>query len=190
MTTDEEKVQTDEDVIRSDREAEKRYGKWIVALIVLALIVSIVGNFLLWSRNNSKNATIQEMTTLYSANYFHFDSLTVDSFRNKVASGEEFIVLITSPNCGTCRRMEAPFIQLAKDEGISDRIYHLNVVLLRSDNEAWAQFMGDYGFEGTPTYARFAGGKLVSSVGPTSDTRIEFSMIEQWIEEQGDFFGR
>ena len=81
-----------------------------------------------------------------------------------------------------------PFIQLAEDKGISDSIYHLNVALIRRDAEAWAQFKEIYEFEGTPTYARYAGGKLVSGVGQTSDLRIEYDMIAQWIDDQGDYF--
>lgn len=169
---------------------KKKGKKIIIFVLALVFVLSLAGNAWLFVQYRSLNRYIDDMATNYSESYFYFDSLTVDSFKKKVASGEEFIVLITRPNCSNCVRMERPFIELAEQQGISDKIYHLNVVLLRQDNEAWALFKETYGFEGTPTYARFVGGENVSCVGWTYDANIDMELLEAWIGQQSDYFGQ
>ena len=168
----------------------RKHWKWIMALIAVLLVASLAGNVVLWFKYSDQKTLAESLSEVYSENYFHFDSITVDSFKEKVASGEEFVVLITRPNCPNCARLERPFIQLVERKGIADKIYHLNIVLLRRDADAWALFKETYEFEGTPTYARFADGKLVSNVGWTYDVNIEYDMVERWVEEQSDYFGR
>ena len=176
--------------IQYEQEPKKRSGKWIVALIVVLLIVSLAGNVLLWLRYDERRAHAQEMDDIYSISYFHFNSITVDTFKQKVASGEDFIVMFTRPNCSDCQRMEAPFIKLTEEKGISDKIYQLNVVLLRRDSDAWTKFKETYEFGGTPTYARFAGGKNVSCIGWTEEQDIDINIVERWLGEQSDFFNK
>jgi predicted bacteriocin transport accessory protein len=169
-------------------------GKWLTVSIAVLLVASLSFCLVLLSRYNSQKTYIRELEereTLYSENYFHFNALTVDSFKEKVASGEEFIVLISRPECPNCEMLEMPFIRLTEEMGIKGKIYYLNVALLRRDNEAWTQFKDTYGFEGTPTYARFADGEQVSCVGWTYETKvIDYNTVKSWIEGQNDFFSK
>ena len=154
------------------------------------LLVSLAANVILFLMYSRLEAYVRGMDVIYSESYFHYDSITVDSFKYKVAAGEEFVVIITRPGCPNCRMLEQPVIELAERKGISDKIYHLNVELLRRDSEIWAAFKETYGFEGTPTYARFAGGQQLSNVGWTYENGIEYAAVERWIEEQGDYWDR
>jgi thiol-disulfide isomerase/thioredoxin len=165
-----------------------RRVKILVAALAVLLLVSLGANVFLFLRGKQLFEYVRDLDIIYSESYFHFDSLTVESFEEKVASGEELVVVITRPGCPNCQALEAPFTKLAEEMGIADQIYHLNVELFRRDPEAWARFKETYGFEGTPTYARFSGGKQVSSVGWTAETGIDYEAVEQWIGEQGDFW--
>jgi len=173
-------------------ENRKRNRIWLLtALIAAMLIVSAAGNAYTIYRYINQRAHVVELTrsaAYYSPSYLYFDSLTVDSFKKKVASNEEFVVMLTLSNCSQCERMEAPFIRMAMEKAIADKIYHLNLYLLRQNEAAWAQFKEAYGFEGTPAYARFAGGEQISCVGWTEENGIQFEMVERWIEEQSDYF--
>lgn len=166
----------------------KRSAIWVGIILAALLIASIVVNIVLWSKYQREKEVFEELDSLFSANYYHFTSITVDIFEEKVASGEEFIVLISRPGCINCQRLEVQFIQLAGDKGIKDRIYYLNVALLRRDADAWAKFREAYEFEGTPTFIRFKSGKNISSVGWTNSRSIEYEMVVDWINAQGDFF--
>jgi len=179
----------DENEIQPAENKKKGCRGLIIALLASLLIASVAGNLILWSRYNDREKYVQAYEDAYSVNYFSFDSITVDSFKKKVASGEEFIVMITRPGCSNCQFLEQPFIRLANQKGIADKIYHLNVALLRRDNEAWAQFKSTYGLEGTPTYARFAKGRNISSIGWTYELEyVDYEMVDRWISEQSDFF--
>ena len=182
----------DENELQSTEKIKKSRRRLLTALLAALLAVSVAGNVYTIYRYINQRAHVVELTrrgAYYSPSYLYFDSLTVDSFEKKVASNEEFVVVLTLSNCSLCERMETPFIRMAMEKGITDRIYHLNLFLLRHNEDAWAQFKETYGCEGTPTYARFAGGKQISSVGWTEENGIEFEMVERWIEEQSDFFG-
>lgn len=157
-------------------------------VLAILLVLSLAGNIGLGLLYRQQNKRADDIQALYTGMYFNFDSLTVDSFKAKVASGEEFVVLITRPNCSNCVAMEQPFIELVTEKGIADKIYHLNVVLLRRDQEAWDAFKQTYGLDGTPTYARYANGQQVSRVGWTPENGVNIEMVTEWIAQQDDFF--
>ncbi len=160
------------------------------AILAVALLLSLVCNLVLGIWLWQLKQHTKEMDATYSESYFYFDSLTVDSFKAKVAAKEEFIVLITRPSCSNCAALERPFIEYAQQRGIADKVYLLNVVMLHKDADAWVLFKKTYELEGTPTYARFAEGKLVSNVGWTYENSINFSMVEEWFAAQEDFFAK
>ena len=158
----------------------------IISCMLLVSVLSSVffaaGYYKIRRDTSPKNA-------LYSRAYFHFNSLTVDSFKKKVASGEDMVVLISRPNCPSCIRLEDPFIEYAREKGIADQIYLLNVVLLRKDDDEWSLFKQEYGnLRGTPSYARYSGGELVSKVMWPEEGELTIEDIDQWIAEQNDYF--
>ena len=127
--------------------------------------------------------------TQYSPAYFHFNSLTVDSFKEKVASGEDMVVLISRPNCSSCARLEPSFIEYAEAKGIADQIYLLNVVQLRKDEHEWELFKQNYGeLSGTPSYVRYSEGELVSKVIWPEEGELTLKEIDMWIMAQDDYF--
>lgn len=167
----------------------RRRKKLIAVVVVLVLICSLAGNVFQLVKYFDLNKEVENLNGLYSVSYFYFNSLTVSAFKEKVAAGDDFIVLIERPNCSDCSKMEEPFINLTEKLGISNKIYILNVVLLRRDADAWAKFKEIYEFPGTPSYVRFSGGENISSVVWTEEDDITMERIETWIREQGDYFG-
>lgn len=172
-----------------EAEEKNSYSKWIITLVTLLLLASLACNGFLWFRSERLQAYVSELEAINTENYYHFTSITVELFKEKVDSGEEFIVLISRPNCSNCQALEKPFIQLARERGIQGKIYHLNVERLHQDADAWVLFKETYGLQGTPTYIRFAGGENISCVGWTHEASVTYSMAEKWIDAQSDFFG-
>ena len=165
-------------------EAINSKGKRTIIIIAALLAVSLSINVFLSYAYHKADALAKDLTDIYSENYFHFNALTIESFQDKVALGEDFVVYITRPNCPACQNLKAPFIELTKDKGLKNKIYYLNVVFIRRNDEKWTKFKEIYGFEGTPTLARFDGGKNISYIGTSS---IEDA--ERWLMEQSDYFG-
>ena len=161
----------------------------LTVLLAVLLVASVACNVVLWSKYSQVKAGYDGVFAQYSENFFHFTSITTDLFEAKVASGEEFIVLISRPDCSNCLRLEMPFIRLTEEKGISDRVYYLNVARIHRDAKAWTAFKDAYGLEGTPTYIRFKDGKNVSCVGWTNERSVDFDAVREWIEAQADFFG-
>ena len=176
-----------------DLAGEKWKWNWKAATILTAvlLFLSIAANIYILYRYIDRRTYIKEIESeaaLYSLNYYYFDTLTVGSFEKKVAAGDDFIVLISHTNCTHCEQMEKPFIRMATEMGVRDKVYHVNVMQVHGDEKVWNDFKAKYGLEGTPTYARYANGELVSSVGWTSENGINIEMVEEWFVGQSDFF--
>lgn len=157
-------------------------------IIVILLALSIVANAILLLMYIDKRREAQELRNVYAEEYFVFDSATVDSFKERVVSGDEFVVFISRPNCSSCQLISEDFMTLCGELGIERQVLFVNVVYLRRDNEAWASFKERYGLTGTPSFVRFADGEVVSALSWTEADGAPIHMIERWILEQDDFF--
>lgn len=162
--------------------------RWGRILLTAVLAVSLLGNVLLGAGYFREKRTAEAYEGTYSTGYFYFNSLTVEAFKEKVASGADFIVVVTRPDCANCRGMEPLFMKFAQEEGILDRIELVNVVMLRKDEAAWKEFKEIYGLEGTPTYIRYKDGKQLSRVGWRPNTPFGFEDVKDWIYQQSDYF--
>ncbi len=162
--------------------------KLFTTLLIIVLILSIVANAVLFYLFYEERQLTNSLTDVYSQEYFTYNSLTVQGFEDKVASGEEFIVIVSRPNCSSCEAVYQDVIKYTDEENISNQIYYLNVVDLHKDAEAWTAFKELYGFYGTPTYARFNNSEVVSVAGWTPESGIGAAYIIDWLEQQSDFF--
>lgn len=172
-------------------EQKKKFPLMQVITIVLALAVVVGGilGIMLYSRYRDVQAQLKEKN-VYGEEFFYYDSITVDTFKRMVADGEEFVVFIGRPNCGDCSRMEEPVREIVERLKIRESVYYLNVAMLHKNTEAWVEFKAAYGdLPGTPTYARYANGEIDSFVGWTEEEGISGERVEEWLLEQGDYFG-
>ena len=89
----------------------------------------------------------------YSDIYFHLDSLTVESFKKRVANGDTVYAYIGRPSCGDCNAFEPMFKRYIASRNLNGKIYFVNVHRLYQDKEAWTAFRQQYKLGGTPVLA-------------------------------------
>ncbi len=158
-------------------------------LIPIILILSIVANAVLLVLFYFEREAVQELSGKYSEEYFHYNSITVETFEEMVASGEDFAVIVTRPNCSSCEAVYEEVMALTEEMGINDKIYLLNVYYHRQDADVWNEFKETYGFTGTPNYARFTDGVMVSKAGwVPADSGEEPVDTKTWLEAQADLW--
>ncbi|ASK28409.1 thioredoxin family protein [Neisseria chenwenguii] len=118
----------------------------------------------------------------YSDIYFSLDSLTVESFKAKVARGETVYAYIGRPSCGDCNAFEPMFKRYISQYGLGGKIYFVNVHRLHQDKTAWAAFKQQYGLSGTPVLAKYVKGKQVNKLDlEDNGGKISGGDLEKWL---------
>ena len=124
----------------------------------------------------------QQLQKTYSDMYFQLDSLTVDSFKAKVAKGDTFYAYIGRPSCGDCAAFEPIFKQYIAKHGLNGKIYFVNVHFLQQDKEKWTAFKQQYGLMGTPVLAKYSKGKQINKLDYEEKGGIKRADIEAWLK--------
>lgn len=124
----------------------------------------------------------QELQKTYTDMYFLLDSLTVDSFKAKVARGETFYAYIGRPSCGDCSAFEPIFKRYIRERQLGGKLYFVNVHFLQQDKAAWTAFKEQYGLKGTPVLAKYSKGKLVNKWDKEELGRMEMKDVEAWLK--------
>lgn len=158
--------------------------KGIIIAAAILIVVLLAGNAgeLLYIRNQKKE--YEALDKQYASEYLVLNSIILSRFYGMVDSGQDFIVNISRPNCGTCRGFSEEYLEIVAHTGMEDDIYYLNVAELRKDNDKWAEFKEIFEIQGTPSFVRIKDGKVQSSTGWTPDGGLNGEDIERWLLEQ------
>ncbi len=170
----------------TEKTAKKKIN--ITKIVSILLVLSVICNMALFVMFWLQKEEVEDLNGIYSEEYFHYNSITVETFENMVASGEDFAVIVTRPDCGSCEAVYKDVMQLTEEMGINDKIYFLNVHYHRQDSDVWNAFKEKYGFTGTPNYARFTDGEMVSMAGWTPDNSDYALDTKAWLEAQADLW--
>ncbi len=157
-------------------------------VMIILLIISLVGNAVLFVLYNSQSEIAELYSDKYSEEYFHYNSITVETFEEMVANGEDFAVIVSRPNCRSCELFHEDVMEVTEELGIANEIYFLNVYYHRQDEAGWNAFKETYGFTGTPNYARFTDGAMVSKAEWIDDYDENLAGIKAWMEAQSDLW--
>jgi Thiol-disulfide isomerase and thioredoxins len=159
-----------------------------IALILVASIGLNIYQFIqeknLKTETQTLQAKVDEYGTLYTPIYQHFTSLTVQDFKDKVASGEKFTVYIGRPDCSDCNTFEPTLEEIISEQHLESKLNYLNVKWLReSDKEIWQTFKDTYGFTQTPAFITFENGKQKDMIEWT-DKGLPKSELVTWLGKQ------
>ncbi len=161
----------------------------LTPIVIVLLVISLIGNGALFMMYRAKVSEHEDFSQQkYTEEYFHYTSITVETFEEMVAEGEDFVVIVSRPNCGSCEELYEEVMQITEELDINDDVYFLNVFYHRQDEEGWASFKETYGFTGTPNYARFTNGEMASMAEWNTDHDENVAGIKSWLEAQNDLW--
>lgn len=124
----------------------------------------------------------EQLEKTYTDMYFHLDSLTVESFKAKVARGDTFYAYIGRPSCGDCNAFEPIFKRYIAKHQLNGQVYFVNVHFLQQDKTAWTAFKQQYGLLGTPVLAKYGKGKQLNKLDFEENGGIGSKDIEAWLK--------
>nr|WP_314271496.1 thioredoxin family protein [uncultured Kingella sp.] len=130
-------------------------------------------------------ARTRELQQQYTDMYFRLDSLTVESFKAKVARGDTFYSYIGRPSCSDCNAFEPLFARYIREHRLNGKLYFVNVHFLQQDKAAWQAFKTQYGLKGTPVLAKYSGGRQINKLDQEENGGMEAKDIEAWLQKNG-----
>ena len=130
-------------------------------------------------------ARTRELQQQYTDMYFRLDSLTVESFKAKVARGDTFYAYIGRPSCSDCNAFEPLFARYIREHRLNGKLYFVNVHFLQQDKAAWQAFKTQYGLKGTPGLAKYSGGRQTNKLDQEENGGMEAKDIEAWLQKNG-----
>lgn len=155
----------------------------------IAVLLSVIGLFSLSGTayalkvdNDKKDKQLVIEQSNYPDIYNTVDSITFDSFKEKIEKQEDFYVYVGRPTCGDCNDFEPEFIKLVEEKKITQEIFYLNVAKVRENEEEWGKFKVAYEIMYTPTLAKYSKGILTNKIEWTPENGISLQKVAEWID--------
>ncbi len=118
-----------------------------------------------------------------SETYEYLDSITVNNFERRVASGDDFYVYVGRPDCGDCLLFEPMFRDVVDNYGVEDKLLYLNVKGFKENNEdKWEPFKSKYGFTQVPALIHFKDGKNINIVEWDTEEGLSETRLIDWLQ--------
>ena len=156
---------------------------YILITLIILYGVFIIYNYKIKDENNILKESISNLEESYSQVYLELNSLTYNTFKEKVKNKDRFYVYVGRPSCSDCNDFEDILIELLNKYDVIDNIYYLNRGNLRNNTYEWQEFKNKYNLMYTPSFAEFSEGKLKTKVQWTPEKGINKDEVESWIKK-------
>lgn len=150
--------------------------KKVKQILMVAVTAVILINICACKNTENKVLTYPEI-------YDYFDSITLDTFQNKLNNKETFIVYVGRPTCSDCEILDDRLISDSKKNEDIKKILYLNISSIHDDKKNWENFKKNYMIEGTPAFISFNQGILASTCSWTEDDGFDYNAFIDWLNE-------
>lgn len=156
----------------------------LVLLLATGFVIETLRCHSLKTELAAQEEAFAELDRRYSSELLTLNSITLTRFYTLLDSGEDAIVCISRPNCGTCRTYEEELLAIYERLDMTEQILFLNVAELHQDQKAWLAFKARFEIGGTPSFIHIRDGALISSTGWTERDGISMEVVETWLQGQ------
>lgn len=162
---------------------KKKIISLVGAMVVISTIVSVINVVNLKKERNILKDKVKHLEETYSSVYLEINSLTYNTFKNKVNNKEEFYVYFGRPNCSDCSEFDEDLIDILERYNAKDKLYYLNVREIRDNNVEWKNFKDNYDIKYTPSFAKFSNGKVENIIEWTKENGLSKESVISWVKE-------
>lgn len=163
---------------------KRRLG--LVLISIMSIVFVVLSLFLIQTNHTQKDeikALENEKQVLIDNNdtFNYLNSLTIESFEQKVKSGEELFVYIGNSECPDCSFFAKTLEKEVKTFPLSNALYFVNGRELRQDKTKWLNFKKRYQFEQTPAFLIFSKGQLLSIIQWSEKSGLSDTEFHDWL---------
>lgn len=156
---------------------------YILIILIILYGIFIVYNYKIKNENNMLKESISNLEESYSKVYLELNSLTYNTFKEKVKNKDRFYVYVGRPNCSDCNNFEDVLIELLNKYDVMDSVYYLNIANLINNEKELEELRNKYNLMYTPSFVEFSEGKLKTKVEWTPENGIIKEEVESWIKK-------
>ena len=76
--------------------------------------------------------------------YDYLDSITIDTFKNKIKNKDTFIVYVGRPTCSDCELLDDRLISNIEEDSSLKKILYMNITIIHENKSKWNDFKSRY----------------------------------------------
>lgn len=165
-----------------------------VIIKCFAVFVVIVSIFLLFFQIKvnrelkAKNTTLsleKEVLKTNNDTYEYLNSLTVESFEKKISNKNDLLVYIGNSECSDCSFFSKTLKNEVETFPLKNSLYLVDITKLHQNTKDWVKFKKKYGFEQTPAFLLFKGGKVKSMIQWNEKKGLSPQSFHNWLTLNG-----
>ena len=73
----------------------------------------------------------------YPKIYDYLDSITIDTFKNKIKNKDTFIVYVGRPTCSDCELLDDRLISNIEEDSSLKKILYMNITIIHENKSKW-----------------------------------------------------
>ena len=152
-------------------------------VIIIVLLASIIGNIIQFVQYAGLNRKFSEISSELDKTFEYMDTLTVDSFIEKIEAGETMCVYIGRATCNDCNLFERILKDVVNTYDFRIPTFYVSVEQYRKSNmERWEVFKKNYNFSQTPAFLLYKESKFIDSIEWNNDGISENELVE-WLKK-------
>ena len=117
----------------------KKIWQWI--LLVTVILVLAAASLVLFVQWRQLRSQVKTNLNTYSEEYLYLNSITYQTFLDKLHAGEDFLVSIGRPSCKDCQEFDLEFLRIVEELDMQEDIYYFNIVEILISFQRFAIFI-------------------------------------------------
>lgn len=158
----------------------------IVSILVLGICFFYKENTILIRKNDTlklEKQVIMDNTKSYS----YLNSITVNSFENKIKNKKNLFVYIENAKCSDCSFFSKILEKEVVNFSIKDSLYLVDISELHKEKYRWLAFKKKYKFNQTPSFLLFQKGEIKGMIQWDEKKGLSEVDFHHWLEENKTF---
>lgn len=151
-------------------------------IIMILFLISILGNIIQLTQLIRLKSRYVKMSNECDKTFEYMNTLTVDSFIDKIKTGETMCVYIGRASCNDCSLFEKILKDIVDKYCFRVNAYYVSVEQYRRSNiERWEKFKKEHHFTQTPVFLFYKNNKLIDSIEWNSNGISEKELVK-WLK--------
>ena len=163
---------------------KKEYlGIILIALASISIILFLYSNNRELKKANTMLQLEKQVLIDNTDSFEYLNSITVDTFENRIKNKEDIFVYIGNSECADCSTFSKNLKNEVNNFPLKNSLYLVEISRLHRNKKKWTEFKLKYGFDQTPAFILFKNGKVISMIQWDEKKGLSSDSFHRWLEE-------